>query len=565
MIVLGSNAGKPVGVDLEVLMRTRLLIQANSGGGKSWLLRVLAEKVFGKVPVFIIDPEGEFATLREKYDYVLVGKGGETPADTRSAALVARRLLELRASAVCDLFEMRPADRHRWVRLFVEAMIDAPKELWRDVMVVVDEAHIFCPEKGAGESEADDAVISLATRGRKRGFCAVLATQRLGKLRKDAAAEMQNVLIGQTFLDIDQERACDALAVPRAERSAFRSTLKTLEPGAFYALGRAISKERIGFKVAAVVTTHPEAGSSKHGAAAPPPTDKIRHLLPKLADLPKEAEEAAKTEHELRAEIRALKAQVRDAAKAAPPAPKAETKTKTVEVPVLRDAEIKRLEAVAAKLSAIADPIVGKLRAHAARPTVVVTAARPQPAPRPTPSPALPRALPGAWSEPRRNAEPAVTNGGGGPLGFGHRAILTAVAQHTDGVTREQLSVLTGYKRSSRDTYLQVLRSRELIREDRDRIVVTAEGADELGTDFKTLPTGDALREYWLGRLPQGERKILAIVADAYPEEVERERISEATGYRRSSRDTYLQKLAARRLVEPSGAGGVLASALLFD
>ena len=33
--------------------------------------------MFGKVPVIIIDQEGEYATLREKFDYILVGKGGE--------------------------------------------------------------------------------------------------------------------------------------------------------------------------------------------------------------------------------------------------------------------------------------------------------------------------------------------------------------------------------------------------------------------------------------------------------------------------------------------------------
>ena len=87
-------------IDIPVLLRTRMLIQANSGGGKSWLLRRLAEQFYGKVQVIIIDPEGEFSTLREKFDYVLVGDGGETPADPRSAALVAEKLLaQARANA----------------------------------------------------------------------------------------------------------------------------------------------------------------------------------------------------------------------------------------------------------------------------------------------------------------------------------------------------------------------------------------------------------------------------------------------------------------------------------
>src|SRR2546426_5996341 len=104
-IILGKSGQRNVTLDLDVLISTRLLIQANSGGGKSWLLRRLAEQLFAKLPVLIIDPEGEFSTLREKFDYVLVGQGGDVPADLRSARLLAEKLLELRASAVCDLYE----------------------------------------------------------------------------------------------------------------------------------------------------------------------------------------------------------------------------------------------------------------------------------------------------------------------------------------------------------------------------------------------------------------------------------------------------------------------------
>src|SRR5579883_3355471 len=95
-----TETGSAIGFDLDTLITTRLLIQANSGAGKSYLLRVLMEQLFGHIQVIAIDPEGEFASLREKYGFVLVGKGGETPADVRSAAVVAERLLELRASAI---------------------------------------------------------------------------------------------------------------------------------------------------------------------------------------------------------------------------------------------------------------------------------------------------------------------------------------------------------------------------------------------------------------------------------------------------------------------------------
>jgi uncharacterized protein len=125
-IVIGTANGHNVGFDIEELLVSRLLVQANSGGGKSFLLRRLLEQGFGKVQEIVIDPAGEFATLREKFGFVLVGEHGETPADVRSAGLVAEKLLELRASAVCDLYSLKPHERHVWVRLFLAAVMNAP-------------------------------------------------------------------------------------------------------------------------------------------------------------------------------------------------------------------------------------------------------------------------------------------------------------------------------------------------------------------------------------------------------------------------------------------------------
>ena len=311
-IIIGTDArGRNVQLDVDTLLASRLLIQANSGKGKSWLLRRLAELLFGKVQVIIIDPEGEFSTLREKFDYVLVGKGGEAAAHPRIAGLTAQRLLELKASAVVDLYEMKPSERHAYVKAFLDALVDAPKNLWHPVVVIVDEAHIFCPEKGAGESEASDAFISLATRGRKRGYCLIAATQRLGKLRKDAASELNNVVIGGTFIDVDRKRAADALGVYGTEVHPFFNEIRSLEKGKFFCLGPAISTERVQVTVGAVQTTHPTAGSHLNASAVPPTPDKIKALLPRLVDLPKEAEEKARSVADLQKKVRELEGELR--------------------------------------------------------------------------------------------------------------------------------------------------------------------------------------------------------------------------------------------------------------
>ena len=205
-IVLGELADGELVVDLPVLIESRMLVQAQSGAGKSWALRRLLEQTHGRVQQIIIDPEGEFGTLREKYDYVLAGKGGDTPAEPRSAKLLARRLYELGVSAIIDLSELHRHEQVRFVKLFLEALLSAPKDQRHTAMVVIDESHIFCPQ--TGQAESGQAVIDLCTLGRKRGLCAVLATQRLSKLNKDAAAELRNKLIGATGLASQNASRC---------------------------------------------------------------------------------------------------------------------------------------------------------------------------------------------------------------------------------------------------------------------------------------------------------------------------------------------------------------------
>jgi len=148
----------------------------------------------------------------------------------------------------------------------------------------------------------------------------------------------------------------------------------------------------------------------------------------------------------------------------------------------------------------------------------------------------------------------------------GLRKVLVAVAQHMpEGVDRVQLSILTGYKRSTRDLYVQRAARAGWIGFARGRLVATAKGLGELGPGFVPLPTGHALLAHWLHKLPEGERRVLTFIAGFYPHPVSRDRISDEIRYQRSTRDLYLQRLARRHLIETTGAGHVAAAAHLFD
>ncbi len=306
-MIIGKNieTGGNANIDLQRLISTRLLIQANSGGGKSWLIRRLLEQTHGKVQQIVIDLEGEFSTLREKFDYLLVGKDGEIPANIQTAELLARKLLKLNVSTIIDLSELKHHERITFVKRFLDSLINAPRELWHTCLVIVDEAHQFCPEKAQCESAS--SVIDLQTRGRKRGFCGVLATQRIAKLNKDAAAECNNGFVGRTVLDIDRKRAANDLGFTTKEQEL---SLKKMSDGEFLAYGPAISKEDyIKVKVGGILTAHPEPGKNILKASETP--DNIKKLLKDVIDLPKEAEAELKTKKEFLKKIQELKRDLR--------------------------------------------------------------------------------------------------------------------------------------------------------------------------------------------------------------------------------------------------------------
>ena len=552
-IVIGKAGNRNITLDLNILLRTRLLVQANSGGGKSWLLRRLAEQLFGKVQVIIIDPEGEFATLREKLGFVLVGQGGETPADVRSAEMVARRLLELRASAVCDLYEMKESERHTWVKLFLDALINSPKKLWHPMVLILDEASDFCPEGKAGDSEASKAVSSFSRKGRKRGFCAVMATQSLATLDKKTSRHLHNRLIGPTFEDVDIERSIDLLSIPACDKKEFSHDIRTMEPGSFYAFGRAISKVRVLLEVGPVSTTHPDIGRSKVALKPPPPPSKIRALLPKLADLPKEAEQEAQTVAGFRKEIRSLKAQLR----LQPAAPAKTVVERVVDQAATQKAIERALQQnTAAWLKRVAvsqrtaQRIAGTLNGFAAALTTEAskigalaqlevetspplkikipagTASRPttQAAPRTNAKPAPRRSEPPEFAREPEDLTPA------------RKKILVALAEF-DALGQQELprtwvAALAGVKHrsSSFQNNLGRLRGLGLISYGPGKIIrFTEEGRSAIPPANVPVSNGEML-ERCLRILKPAQAKLLQILHEVHPEFVSRETLAEQAG-----------------------------------
>lgn len=281
-IILGTAEHGDVTLDLDRLMRTRMLVTAASGGGKSYALRRLLEQTHHKVQQIVIDPEGELVTLADKFAYlVLSADSDETPMRADTAGELAQELWKSGHSAILCLDAMEIEEMQEFVANFLRGLMATRKQDWSPLQVVIDEGQIFAPQQE--KSEAKRPTVDIAARGRKRGICPIIATQRVSQLSKGVCAQLQNQLIGLTTLDNDVERAAEMLGIKQNKAA---ETLRALESGEFLAYGPALGYDVRPMKIGPVQTRHGVLGQFANARRRPISRNKILNKVRKLGEAP---------------------------------------------------------------------------------------------------------------------------------------------------------------------------------------------------------------------------------------------------------------------------------------
>lgn len=272
-----------VEVTLDDLIQTRLLLQADSGGGKSWAIRNILEQTYSAVPQVLIDIEGEFSTLREKFPYLLVSATegeGEFRADPNTAGTLCRKVAEHGASVIIDLYDLDEPEQQLFVANYAAELLSLPKELWTPRLVVIDEAERMAPEQGAAVSKS--MISSLVKRARKRRIGVILAAQNLSDLSKKAARSLHNKMIGLATLDTDIKRSAAELGFDKDRARE----LSELEAGTFFAHGSAFPYRGVRLlRTGPVQTTHDPLSQRETTLEAMQTPETLNNLLEKLAKI----------------------------------------------------------------------------------------------------------------------------------------------------------------------------------------------------------------------------------------------------------------------------------------
>ncbi len=575
----------------------------NRGGGKSNGCAVAVEQLLDAgVQTVIMDYVGIWFSLRLKPDGktpsrysipILGGKHGDIELSPAAGAVVAEVLAERRSSAILDLSLFSKSDRMRFVTDFAEAFFRAKKQHRSPCLVVLEEAQRYIPQRiFKGQERMLGAWEEIGEVGRNFGIGLFLITQRPQKVNKEILNLADNLLAFRT-IGTHERLALEEWVQEKGAKGQrdIGDVLPSLPTGTCYAwspIRRVFGTFKITLKstydagatpleVAATVATRPldlaelekSMGKATEAAQAGTPTAlraEVARLRSQVDALTKKA--GARVVENL-APVRDLEKVVRRSVEELAALDRILGERIPLELARVRKSFEEEIGSFERVLTTTIKTRLGRVMADLEKSGFGVTkeggtvlASR---LGKGSYKITLPKEVGKSVSTSHRSEKSGLNDQLEG-LPTGEYKVLVAAAQHASqgGVTRKQLTILCGYKRSSRDTFIQRLRAAELLRQDGDRLLPTDRGTRQLGDDYQDLPTGKALLDYWNQKLPEGEKRVLECAVDAYPDGVSRDKIDAVTGYKRSSRDTFIQRLRARQLVTTSN-DSVRASDMLFD
>lgn len=568
----------------------------STGSGKTYGATKLAELMLeARAQIVVLDPVGPWGRgLRANADGkgagfpipIFGGMQGDIPLEPTSGKLVADVIVDQTLSVVLDVsqFETDSA-KARFASDFAERFFFRKKASPSAVHIFLEECQEFIPQNPMGDGE--NLMLNRWTRiwklGRNYGIGGSLISQRPQEVSKRALNLSE--LVFAFKLTGPQERA--ALAKWTAEHGV-NEDINALLPKLQVGYCRAWSPSWLGISKTIKIapkTTFDSSATPKVGEKARQPKGLTDIDLGALTERMAATIERAKADDpkELQKTIADLKRQLLKAnTPAVAPAPTG----KEIQDAYERGLQAAKLEfgksllgwhkwfndRMTKALSLVSDAgldlkslgdymaepppdfksldqLISDSQAHATASRAPASVMRQVPAP--TRAVQKPPSTPAA-------ARPA---GGSGDatVGGGELKILTAAIQF-NGIERDELGILIGLKRSSRDAYVSRLAAKGLVEINGKMITPTAAG-HAAAPNAEPLPVGRDLFDYWMGELGGGERELLGVLHGQGNEWVKRDDLD--IGLKRSSRDAYLSRLASRRLIE-SKPGQVKAADILF-
>jgi hypothetical protein len=216
-------------MSLQNLIGESIAVLGIKGSGKTNTAAVLIEELldFG-LPLTIVDIEGEYWGLKEKFEILVAGRSANVDLEISPshAGKIAEFSVQNAISVILDLSEYSQEEMFDFLLRYFTALWETSFVVRRPYEIVLEEAHEFVPQ--TVRSPLKEVLTRIALRGRKRGLGIISVSQRSAKVEKDVLTQASILLLHRVVHPVDIRVYQDILPLPPKE---VETLISALNPG----------------------------------------------------------------------------------------------------------------------------------------------------------------------------------------------------------------------------------------------------------------------------------------------------------------------------------------------
>ena len=196
------------------------------GSGKTNTAAVLLEELLRfNFPLTIVDIDGEYWGLKEKYEILVVGKSEnvDVEIDVEHAEQIAEVSISKNVPVILDVSGFLYEDTYKLLLNYFKRIWDLAGKYRKPYEIVLEEAHEFIPQ--GIRTDLKEVLVKIALRGRKRGLGAIVVSQRSAKVEKDALTQAEILFLHKVVHPSDLKVYKEILPLPPKDVVSLVSSL----------------------------------------------------------------------------------------------------------------------------------------------------------------------------------------------------------------------------------------------------------------------------------------------------------------------------------------------------
>ena len=214
---LNLDADQNLKLELTDFIGESVAVLGIKGSGKTNSAAVIIEELVGTLPLTIIDLEGEYWGLKERFDILVVGDSehADLPASPAQAAALATFSITEGVSVILDMSNQFGDKADTFLVEYFKTLFRVAGSLRKPYQVIVEEAHEYVPQSGS--HPVKEILTRIALRGRKRGLGLITISQRSAKVNKDILTQAEIVFLHRVVHPRDMAVYFDLLPLQKKE------------------------------------------------------------------------------------------------------------------------------------------------------------------------------------------------------------------------------------------------------------------------------------------------------------------------------------------------------------